>query len=277
MGADIARLTDSRNALDYLERHAPRAWCKRLLSSLIFDQRLVAYFAEGDIGGYVPIDVLVDEPAPNEEGWREAVIEKYGRLAGPRLDRLKDNYLAQITGYRWSRGDPYKDGAPTEIPYGYFYYADTLDWDEGILAINNFYPNEADLFLFFDDLYLRDFEKDEILFSWIRYDITFKGLSFETDAIELLASGAPLDTQRMGHTSVNARQRGRPEKHDWTGALAHIIAKANTPDGLPTGPGAQAAIERLIQDYFISKTGDSPALSQIRTQAQRIIAAVEER
>jgi hypothetical protein len=70
---------------------------------------------------------------------------------------------------------------------------------------------------------------------------------------------------------------GRPPKYDWEGALAHVVAVANTPDGLETGPGAQAAIERLIADHFAraSNDGSAPCESQIRKRASRVMKAIE--
>lgn len=71
--------------------------------------------------------------------------------------------------------------------------------------------------------------------------------------------------------------RGRPPKYDWEGALAHVTAVANTPDGLETGPGAQAAIERLITDYFArtSNNGTAPCESEIRKRASLVMKAIE--
>jgi hypothetical protein len=79
----------------------------------------------------------------------------------------------------------------------------------------------------------------------------------------------PLDTVR--------RNGGRPPKWDWEGAMAHVAAVANTPDGLETGPGAQAAIERLIADHFTRASDDAstPCESEIRKRAKRIMDEIE--
>lgn len=73
------------------------------------------------------------------------------------------------------------------------------------------------------------------------------------------------------------RNRGRPPKWDWEGAIAHVVAVANTPDGLETGPGAQAAIERLIAGWFTRASNDAsaPSESEIRKRASRIVKAIE--
>ena len=64
---------------------------------------------------------------------------------------------------------------------------------------------------------------------------------------------------------------GRPPKWDWEGALIHIAAVANKPDGLSSGRGAQAKIAEMIRDWFIQTTGDSPADSEIRKRAKLVI------
>jgi len=77
--------------------------------------------------------------------------------------------------------------------------------------------------------------------------------------------------------ATTGRSRGRPPRYDWEGALAHVVAIANTPDGLETGLGAQAEIERLIADYFAQAgdDGDTPCESEIRKRASRVIKAIE--
>lgn len=73
------------------------------------------------------------------------------------------------------------------------------------------------------------------------------------------------------------RYIGRPPKWDWEGAMAHVVAVANTPDGLETGPGAQAAIERLIADWFTraSKDAGAPSESEVRKRASCIMKAIK--
>ena len=51
--------------------------------------------------------------------------------------------------------------------------------------------------------------------------------------------------------------------------MAHLLSIAQTPDGLAMGQGAQAQIERLIADWFMTSTGNSPAESQMRHHARR--------
>ena len=71
------------------------------------------------------------------------------------------------------------------------------------------------------------------------------------------------------------RPVGRPPKWDWEGAMANVVSKAQHPDGLPTGPGAQARIEGLITDWFMAEVQDAPASSQVRQRAAKIMRMIE--
>ncbi len=55
--------------------------------------------------------------------------------------------------------------------------------------------------------------------------------------------------------------RGRPTEWNWDGAVGHLIAVANTMDGLPD---TQADIERLVADWFSDTYDAQPAESAIR-------------
>lgn len=73
--------------------------------------------------------------------------------------------------------------------------------------------------------------------------------------------------------STRAGGPGRTSKWDWEGAIASVVAKANTPDGLPEGHGAQAAIERLLANFF---GDDCPSESQLRLRAAKIMTALDQ-
>ena len=57
------------------------------------------------------------------------------------------------------------------------------------------------------------------------------------------------------------RPRARPVEWDWDGAVAHLLAVANTPNGLPE---TQVKIEHLVEDWFDRTYGDTPVESAIR-------------
>lgn len=74
--------------------------------------------------------------------------------------------------------------------------------------------------------------------------------------------------------SGSKKPGGRPPTWDWESALIHVIAEANTLDGLPTDRGAQAQIEKMISEWFMRKTGNSPADSEIRKRASAVMNAI---
>tara|TARA_R100000501_G_scaffold14813_2_gene26875 strand:- start:7287 stop:7601 length:315 start_codon:yes stop_codon:yes gene_type:complete len=75
-------------------------------------------------------------------------------------------------------------------------------------------------------------------------------------------------------SKLSSQKGGRPPKYDWEGSLIDIIAQANTPDGLPEGPGAQAKIENMMSEWFIARTGEGPAISEVRRRAKRVMEAI---
>jgi hypothetical protein len=72
-------------------------------------------------------------------------------------------------------------------------------------------------------------------------------------------------TDDVGQPGPDRKAGGRPRKWDWDGALIFLIARANTPDGLPS---VQADVEKMMADYFERKNGDSPTESAIRERVQ---------
>ncbi len=74
--------------------------------------------------------------------------------------------------------------------------------------------------------------------------------------------------------SGSKNKGGRPPEKDGEGALIHLIAHANLPDGLQTERGSQAQIEKIISEWFIQTTGNSPADSEIRKRASAVIKAI---
>jgi hypothetical protein len=102
-------------------------------------------------------------------------------------------------------------------------------------------------------------------------------LSFEFSKIEMLLPNHELrqSTSFVTEALELRRRRGRPSKWDWEGALAFVIKKAQHPDGLPCGVGAQARIEEMIRDWFIEETGGAPAPSQVRERASKIVEMLE--
>lgn len=83
-----------------------------------------------------------------------------------------------------------------------------------------------------------------------------------------------LENRRSGFVEPK-NKGGRPPTWDWEGALIHVTAIANTPDGLPSGRGAQAWIEGVLQDWFIQTAGSSPSEGEIRKRASAVMKGLE--
>jgi len=156
---------------------------------------------------------------------------------------------------------------PQQVGAGFFVYAEELDWEAGTIRAEVSAPESRDeLHLFWD--------ADEHLgsqFDRASYNAELSGLRFPLDVIEMLLPNAEFNASNMSGPSFRETIIGRPRKWDWEGAFARLAVVAQHPDGLPTGPGAQAKIEKILADWFVSETGDSPASSQIRQRAQKMM------
>jgi len=271
----MKRLIPSREALDILAKSAPRTWCKRLLTQLIFEGHVTAYCTDGDLRGFIPVTCLLQNSdlawADGEAFWA-AVKEEWSVVAPTEKDLVQtpNGTLAPITGYRWYESD---DFLPNQIGYGYFHHADEIDWEEGRIEIQSIFPNEADRDYFLSDdlMYGEEKRRGEVQFSWLEFKVSLSGLSFESSAIELISGlESPSPEKR-------AQRVGRPKKWDWEGALISVIGLANEVDGIGQERGEQAKIEAEMAKWFLDTTGEQPQTSQLRKYANRIMAYLAEK
>ncbi|MDI4655552.1 hypothetical protein [Xanthobacter autotrophicus] len=66
---------------------------------------------------------------------------------------------------------------------------------------------------------------------------------------------------------------GRPRKYDWEGAMAHLTAKANTPDGI--GDWSQGKIARAMVDWLaVQNPKNIPNDDQAKLYARRVYQAI---
>lgn len=262
------KLISSRESLNFLSQAAPRPWVQRLLRWMAFDEGLTAFSRKGRIQ---PIGSVCDMTSQ--------LIDKAGQLAGPKMDEaIKQEFSPEIAEkligkdpfsrfedepYCWDEAED-----PKEVDYGFFLYASEIDWDAGTL--------KADSIPWNDQLHETFFPNSEFFQTELEradFEVEMAGLSFEFSKIEMLLPSMELG-QKIGFVAQSNEQRskiGRPQKWDWEGALAHIVCAAQHPDGLPTGPGAQAKIEAMMSDWFIREAGDAPAQSQIRQRAAKVM------
>jgi hypothetical protein len=261
------KLISAANALNFLSQAAPRPWITRLLIWMVVNGEIASYAAEGSVRAHVSAFQFLFELA-----------EKAGEACGPKMDAaIREAYAPelaeQLVGravhdrvYDEAQGWQASEG-PQTIDAGIFFFANEIDWEKGILRaidipgrliIPDFlFPNE--------ELYATDFEDPD-------FNAEFVDISFDFQAIEMLLPTAQLATSTVTKldSGIRARASGRPPKWDWEGVLAYVVSQAQQPDGLPTGPGAQARLEELMASWFVGQTGDAPASSQIRQRASSI-------
>lgn len=272
------KLISSADALKFLTKAAPRPWVKIMLKSLIRDDALTPYFAQASIKTYrEAIDILTDIDGfvqMQSDVEREAAIRaNYDATLADRL--IGANYEDMIF-------EPFLElGESKEmmtVGASYFAFADHLDWEGGLAHVNiegDLPEEDLGRFWIGPEHYEAIFDPaDE---GGVNYSVSLSGMSFSYDAIELLLPSVEFDTIGQVRVVYQESKIGRPRKWDWEAAMASIIAVAQHPDGLPTGPGAQARIEELLADWFTREMGDAPATSQIRKRASQIILLVEKK
>jgi hypothetical protein len=265
------KLVSSADALAILGKSAPKAWVKRMLIWMIFENEITPYFRRGRIQPHSTLAAILHSEGINISGSMaerdDAIRNRWNadfssRMLGRRiLDKIADDPT------EWDESDE-----PHAVGAGLFVYAEDIDWESGTLIAELNDPKVGDL----DHLF---WDADEHLVSSFpepEFRVELWGLCFRWGAIELLQPTADMTEMNVSiSAAANPRRIGRPRSWDWEGALTHLLTLAQHPDGLPSGPGAQAQIERHIADWFVKMTGNSPASSQIRGWAQKVIGALE--
>lgn len=265
-------LVPSRIAIDHLAKSAPRAWVKRMLLGMICERSITPYFAHGRAWAAIHREDFTRIVTRNVDAGYE--IENYVEtMYGAEIARQFRNPDESYISYESSNSDKNID-YPRPVSIGLFLYADILRLDSGLLTlkIDSSIVNNNDLFMGDEDLFEAPFPATE-------YDIILEGLSFSFASIELLQPSLELSENFFSPSSASEIpaevKRGRPRTWDWDGASGFLLSVAQTPDGLPTGPGAQAKIEKMVAEWFVSETSDSPATSQIRSHVARITRSLK--
>lgn len=256
----------STQALDMLSAHAPRAWCKRLLQWQVFNEGLILYASSGIVIERLPLYRVI-EAAKDDEGAESQQLVR---------SHWGDEVADRITG-REKAWDPIEvrrdewDQELRDVPFGLLIYSETVDLEAGVVE-TQLTPKHLESF------FLEGGEDMLLTHAEGELEIRLSGLSFPLSTIEMLAPGgvAPPSIKDEGIVTLHPRQGGpgRKPKWDWEGAIASVVAAANTPDGLPEGHGAQAEIERMILSYFEKLEGESPCISETRKRATRVMEAL---
>lgn len=265
-------LIPANEVLDFLSQAAPRAWVKRMVTSMIEADELHAYVTGGKVRTHVyALEYLsqipgykMEDPSPERDRLAREVFDD--DIADKIMDkRWNDNVLeheVDVVDHEDSRRI-----SPGWITYG------EINWDTGaIIPIYIPEPGERPEHIWWDheDLLTSEFDRPD-------FTAEFEGLSFVFEQVELLLPTHRLERSvgRVAPEATERRAMGRPRKWDWEGAMAAIGATAKD-RGLLTGePGMQAKIEAAMSEWFIEQTGDTPTISQIRGRASRLVQMVE--
>lgn len=106
--------------------------------------------------------------------------------------------------------------------------------------------------------------------EWQAFDVRFNSNQIQEMAPDTTAAiGSP------PAAALKNQVAKRATKYDWEGALISVVSVANSPDGLPTGYGAQAEIERMLALWFRKNQNMEPTPSELRVRAKRIVTEVE--
>jgi hypothetical protein len=262
----------SKEAVDFLSQAAPRPWVCRMLRWMIVDDQLRGYFTKAQI-----------QASALAFQFLYPLAEEAGAPTGPKMDALIDrdhepNLAEKLRGksaHDTIFDDPLdweaEEGHEAQDP-GYFLFASEIDWDAGVLKAD-WLPTDPDVL----DMLFPTAEFSYSEFEHADYSARFEGLAFDRAHIEMMLPNFKMgEIGLVDRTPLGGRRHvGRPRTWDWEGALAYIVTQAQTPDGLPTGHGAQARIETMIAEWFESEVGSSPAVSQIRKRASIVVRGLE--
>jgi len=266
------RLISSKDTINFLGQAAPKPWVGRMLCWMIIDGQMDAYFETARI-----------QPSGSAFSILLRHREEAGEFHGPKMDEILwreyDQELADKlvgkTGQETILEEPIVwggEGDPTTLDSGYILFSSLIDWEKGTIRCD-WIPDEREL----REIW---FPNEELMYSEFEhaaYEADFTGLAFELSRIEMLLPtmvSASLKSEARV-TNPQTSRVGRPPKWDWEGVLAFVIAQAQTPDGLPTGHGAQSEIERMMAEWFEQETGGSPSTSQLRQRASRVMRLIE--
>lgn len=257
-----------------MEGLAPRPWCKRVLLSFVMDGTLTPYSAEGEITGRVPISCLLDSerfvPADGDVFW-EAVKEEWGAFA-PRPNDVVDGWKCKVTGSRWGKGDLY---GPREFSYGYFAYANEINWEDGSLYVSSLFPAEVDreLFALEDSLFNQSGRLEFPRFAWLDYEIRLNVICFDRSVIEAISLGSGNQSASLPDRMPAPRRGGRRgAQHGEAIASAAVrLAKLSGPE-LRRYTSDSLALE-LAEEY--KRLGEIPPSDEnLKRYAQGLLRVV---
>lgn len=263
-------LITTGQTLDMLATLAPRAWAKRLLKALVLDGELHLYARQGLVTETVWIGLLTSgrRTADGAE-YIKPDSEEVARIYGEEVaEAIKSKAIMdEVELHR----DEWKD-APRDVPFALM-LTDQVDFEAGSLTFERYGNDIPDDWLSTAEETFSRYHREST------HRIVLGDLCCSLEQVELLAPQAVAPAPIAQSQAVEPLRGGpgRRPKWDWEGALAAVTAIANSVDGLPTGLGAQAEVERFLAEYFSAHGGGSPAESELRKRASRIMQAIDQR
>ena len=262
-------LITTSQALDMLATLAPRAWAKRLLKALVLDGEVDLYARQGVITETVLIGLLskrrrTDNGVEYIKPDPEEVARIYGEEAAEAIKGKSIEDEVEL------RRDEWNDEA-RDVPF-VLLLSDQVDFENGALTFERYGNDIPDEWFSTTDETFSRYHREST------HRIVLGDLCCSLAQVELLAPQAspPAPIPPSQSSEPGRGGPGRRPKWDWEGALAAVTAVANSVDGLPMGLGAQAEVERLLAEHFTSQSGESPAESELRKRASRIMQALDE-
>lgn len=259
-------------AIDFLSQVAPRPWVTRMLHAMFLTDELQPFFLSGRVRSEVMVAQILAKIENYKLEQHSAERDAFVREA------LGDELADLIKGKDWQENVVEYD-EPIEPVEGYiladlgFIHYGAIDWQGGHM-ICEYIPERKErpehLFYNIEEMISSEYESNTVTAE-------FRDMHLVRSKIELLLpSHRLLSGDHIERPAPqDLRRVGRPAKWDWEGALAHVVAIAQTPDGLPTGHGAQAKIETIMAEWFMAETGNSPSISQIRTRAALVKGTID--
>lgn len=236
---DPRPFVSSREALDHLERLAPRGWCRHLLTQLSASGKLSVYAESQNatVSGIIDEDIYLDVRSLPD-------FQLFHKLNFSLSVKYQCEWLLQIH-------DSISE-LETNICFEQYEF---LDWESGVVQT---FP-----------LDLKDINFGHLETGGDHMTFRALGLMFPSEEIDMLVP-AGAGSKDLSVSTRNTKPLGRPVKHDWEGAIIAVAASANGLDGLPSGAGAQAEIESLMLSWFASSRESEPSESEVRKRASRI-------
>lgn len=241
-----------------LQTVAPRPWAKRMLAWHMFETVGFLEFSSGTLTEMmIAYHVLKASEAVNAQVHPSCETVARAEAASQFEDVILEEHEPEF---------------PFALPIEVILQIDHFDWESGTARGD---LRHVDLINgdFYEDLLAQ--RKD----SWLAFDLA--GLSFPLSLIEMLAPNAsPPPEDLFSLEKLKGTDRiagpGRRRKHDWDGALLHLIGEAErnaiAPD--PDAHGAQADIVKLMADWFADNGAAIPANSQLQAKAKQVLEQV---